>query len=105
MLEMTSARVPSEIRRQGNEILHRIGSSPSELINAAYAYVIQTGELPSAAPKTPEETSRVPDADLLARIEDSMERTSFAIPETYWDGRTYKELIADGRREAYEGLA
>lgn len=45
---MVTARVPLEIRDQVNAKLRSIGSSPTELVNAAYDYVLATGELPDA---------------------------------------------------------
>lgn len=46
MHAMVTARVPVEIRDQVNAQLRDIGSSPTELVNAAYDYVLKTGELP-----------------------------------------------------------
>lgn len=49
MHAMVTARVPLEIRDQVNAKLRSIGSSPTELVNAAYDYVLATGELPGCA--------------------------------------------------------
>lgn len=46
MHAMVTARVPLEIRDQVNAKLRAMGSSPTELVNAAYDYVLATGELP-----------------------------------------------------------
>lgn len=46
MHAMVTARVPQEIRDQVNAQLRAIGSSPTELVNAAYDYVLKTGKLP-----------------------------------------------------------
>ena len=46
MHAMVTARVPQEIRDQVNAKLKAIGSSPTELVNAAYDYVLQAGRLP-----------------------------------------------------------
>ena len=43
---MVSARVPVEVKKQGDRKLKEIGSSATELVNAAYSYLIETGELP-----------------------------------------------------------
>ncbi len=48
MHAMVTARVPLEIRDQVNAKLRAMGSSPTELVNAAYDYVLATGELPDA---------------------------------------------------------
>ena len=44
---VVTARVPTEIKKQGNAVLKRIGSTPTELINSAYEYVISQGSLPT----------------------------------------------------------
>lgn len=49
MHAMVTARVPQEIRDQVNAQLRAIGSSPTELVNAAYDFVLKTGKLPDAA--------------------------------------------------------
>lgn len=43
---MVSARVPVEIKKRGDSKLREIGSSATELVNAAYDYVIKCGRLP-----------------------------------------------------------
>lgn len=45
-----TARVPKEIREQGDAALKRIDSTVTELVNSAFMYIIKTGELPSASP-------------------------------------------------------
>ena len=47
---MVSARVPIEIKQRGDKRLKEIGSTATELVNAAYHYVIEHGELPAAHP-------------------------------------------------------
>ena len=44
-----SARVPDEVRRQGLSRLRAQGATVSDLVNAAFDYLIQTGELPGCA--------------------------------------------------------
>ncbi len=43
---IVTARVPAEIKKQGNAVLREIGSTPTELVNAAYEYVLKERELP-----------------------------------------------------------
>ena len=40
---IVTARVPAEIKKQGNAVLREIGSTPTELVNAAYRYVLKRG--------------------------------------------------------------
>ena len=43
---IVSARVPIALKERGNGILHDIGSTPTQLINAAYQFVLAEHELP-----------------------------------------------------------
>lgn len=45
---VVTARVPADIRARGTEVLREIGANTSDLINAAFAYVIEHKELPKA---------------------------------------------------------
>ena len=45
---MVSARVPVEVKKQGDEKLKEIGSSITELVNSAYDYLLEHGTLPKA---------------------------------------------------------
>lgn len=108
MSEIVTARVPAEIRRQGNSILEELGSTPTELVRAAYEYVIATGELPDAsqgqANSTPDgQLSKEERRELLA----SLAETTFDVPQTAWGDACdlYKDEIAEGRRADYEALA
>lgn len=111
---MVTARVPSEIRRQGNAVLKEIGATPTQLVNAAYEYVLARHGLPKAADK-PEScasageqgtvTRRTLDPVAAHELATSIERSTLAIPESFWAGRTYKEILAEGRCADYEALA
>ena len=46
MTQMISARVPSDVYAQGIKKLNKLDSSVTELINAAFNYVIATDKLP-----------------------------------------------------------
>ena len=46
MNPVVTARVPEGVRARGVDVLREIGSSTSELINAAFEYVIKERELP-----------------------------------------------------------
>ena len=43
---IVSARVPIALKERGNGILHDIGSTPTQLINAAYQFILAEHELP-----------------------------------------------------------
>ncbi len=43
---VVTARVPVEIKEQGNALLKSIGSTPTQLVNAAYEFLLSEKELP-----------------------------------------------------------
>ena len=45
---VVTARVPVEVKEQGARVLRSIGATPTQLVNAAYSYVLETGTLPCA---------------------------------------------------------
>ena len=50
---MVTARVPVEVKDRVNAMLREMGSSPTELVNAAYDYVMKRGELPDVQGEDP----------------------------------------------------
>lgn len=103
---IVTARVPSEIRDQGNEILKKIGSTPTELVNAAYEYVLKNEELPSTSPSLAELKGkhRVLSPEQKEMLRERMRKTTLHVPDSYWQGKTDDELIEDAVREKYESL-
>lgn len=45
---IVSARIPVAIKERGNAALKELGATPSQLINAAYEYVLAEHKLPKA---------------------------------------------------------
>lgn len=107
MTDIVTARVPAEIRQQGNSILEHIGSSPTELVRAAYAYVIATGELPQAASEATaaQAGDTAPTPAQLEELRASLAHSTLPVPADAWPAGSYKQLIAEGRAHDYEGLA
>lgn len=48
MSTMVTARIPDELYEQGKERLAALGATPSQLMRAAWDYVVQQGEIPTA---------------------------------------------------------
>lgn len=96
MSVMASARVPNEIYDQGILSLEKIGSTPSELITSAFAYVAQTGKLPCCNIRK----SAVPTENQLKELELKLAKSCLHLdlPES-WD---YREEIAEGKAKKYE---
>lgn len=51
MSKMITARVPDALYEQGSSLLSDLGSNTSELVNAAFEYVVEHKKLPTAGQK------------------------------------------------------
>jgi len=99
---IVAARVPEEIKEQGNAVLASLGFTPTQLINSAYRYVLEFNKLPyeSAAPKP---GKRVMDSQKLQQIIDELICLQVSTYD-YSDGgsRSFKEVLAEKIRAEYE---
>ena len=80
---MVTARVPVEVKERVGSILREMGSSPTELVNAAYDYVLKYEKLPDVEREdplvirlTPEQVSQLRSrrsrfANLLSSIDEA----------------------------------
>ncbi|WP_346674580.1 type II toxin-antitoxin system RelB/DinJ family antitoxin [Enorma phocaeensis] len=107
MSDLVSARIAPEIRRQGNEVLAQLGSSPSELIRSAYEYVIVKHRLPGDEPRDGGQGEEAPDAASLDALVASIAESTVGVPPSAWNaiGGDYKAYIAAEREAEYEALA
>ena len=103
---MVSARVPVEIQKQGDSKLKEIGSSATELVNAAYKYVLEHGKLPGQeeedGPEQPR-TKTLSGTDALA-FSTLWNRRAVLEAKAY-DGDNFKELLEQARKDYYARLA
>ena len=84
---IVTARVPTEIKKQGNAVLEKIGATPTELINSAYEYAISHGSLPTEGGFERGRRMLVkPGGDVL-------------------NGRSLKDVLAEMRYADYEALS
>jgi antitoxin component of RelBE/YafQ-DinJ toxin-antitoxin module len=93
---VVTGRVPEAVRNRGNAVLKEIGSSPSELINAAYDYVIRERRLPKAV-DLPDAGTRTLTEAQAAELLNFMKRVRVEVPSE-WDGVTFDELFDPGMR-------
>ena len=104
-----SARIPVETKKQADKRLRSMGSSATELINAAYNYVLSEGALPTPSKATPSKTrARRLSPEKAAYLREFFAKTTFTLPEaayTELDTMSYKDMIAEGRCADYEALA
>lgn len=103
---MVSARVPAEIKKHGDQKLKELGSSVTELVNSAYAYLLECGELPKETSPKAFETPLVKklegsDADSFRKKWDK--RAILTAGE--YDGTNFKEMLAQAREERYARFA
>ncbi|MEG0376062.1 MAG: type II toxin-antitoxin system RelB/DinJ family antitoxin, partial [Raoultibacter sp.] len=61
---IVTARVPVEIKEQANGVLKNIGATPTELVNAAYQYVLECEALPKARRESKSSERRAPSSAL-----------------------------------------
>ena len=103
---MVSARVPVEVKKQGDRKLKEIGSTATELVNAAYSYVIETGTLPMRhkleTVSEPQVKTLSGDAAKAFRKQWST-RTLLEAPG--YDGANFKQQLNRARDEYYARFA
>lgn len=104
---MVTARVPVEIKEQGNAILREIGSSPSKLVNAAYDYVLKTHSIPEADIRTGKVKGAV--RKLTPEQKRHLVERSRAMKlgngESVLGDKSLKDALAEARRAEYEALS
>ena len=102
---VVTARVPAGVRQRGQEVLREIGSNTSELINAAFAYVIQERKLPKAKLK---EAVALEHRKLGATEKRELARffreVQTAVPQEQSD-TPFEQLLEDAMKERYANLS
>ena len=94
---VASARVPVEIKQQGDKKLKEIGSNTTKLINAAYAYLLKTGTLPVAPEKA--EARKLSEGN-RQQLRSFISATTLPMP-AHWQGKSYEELYDEAMGERY----
>ena len=103
MDSFVSARIPVETKTKASKILAALGATHSDLVNAAYEFLLKTEALPSC-PKEAFETRHLSE-EQAARISEIIRSTTIPIPESAWEGKDYKSILSEGRRADYEALS
>lgn len=101
---MVSARVPEELRNQVNGKLRSNGSSPTELINAAYTYYLDYGQLPNEQ-HTQLPGKRTYSKQQFEELRSSFQRSTYAVPASYFANESDDEILARVLKEQYEALS
>ena len=106
MNAMVSARVPVEIKRQGDCKLKELGSSATELVNAAYLYVIKHGALPGVQMPVVQDKPQVKtlSGDAAKAFKAQWDKRSVLEAKEY-DGHNFKDLLDEARGDYYARFA
>lgn len=106
MSKMVSARVPDAIYDQVSAQLAELGSSPSELVNSAFEYVLQEKKLPAAPKAAPKKKVRKLSQEQTERLRRFFAACTLDPPGKIPSDVAYdKKAIAEARRAKYEALA
>ena len=104
MNPVVTARVPEGIRARGVDVLREIGSSTSELVNAAFEYVIKERRLPKPHIRQNGETqSRSISQEQLAQVAAFMDSVRISVPKQ-WEDTPFEDLLDNAMEERYAHL-
>ena len=112
MDSIVTARIPVEVKNQVSEVLESLGSNTTQLINAAFEYVLVTGRLPDAHEGTTSELSARGSSRQLSekdkeQLSALLGKISVPAPASFWNDlgdSSYKEAISEWRSNDYEAL-
>lgn len=112
MDSIVTARIPVEVKNQVSEILESLGSNTTQLINAAFEYVLVTGKLPDAyegavSGLSARESSRQLSEKDKEELSALFGKISVPAPASFWNdlgNSTYTEAISEWRSSDYEAL-
>ena len=112
MDSIVTARVPVEVKNQVSDVLESLGSNTTQLINAAFEYVLMTGKLPDAHESASLESSAKGSSRQLSEkdkeeLASLFGKISVPAPASFWNelgDSTYKEAISEWRSSDYEAL-
>ena len=112
MDSIVTARIPVEVKNQVSEVLESLGSNTTQLINAAFEYVLMTGKLPDAREDASLESFAKGSSRQLSekdkeQLASLFGKISVPAPASFWndlDDSTYKEAISEWRSSDYEAL-
>ena len=104
MNPVVTARVPEGVRARGVDVLREIGSSTSELVNAAFDYVIKERELPRPKPAQGSEAGkRIMSKEQREQLQSFMESVRVPTPEQ-WNDAPFEELLDQALEQRYAHL-
>ena len=101
---IVSARVPVAVKERGNAALKELGATPSQLINAAYEFVLAERQLPQAHKplRAAEQHDRTLTPQQVEKIRSSLTAMYVGSASTELP---FKEQLAEARDERYAHFA
>ena len=99
---VVTAHVPEGVRDRGVEVLKSIGSTTSELVNAAFDYVIQAKELPRFE-QAKRGGVRSLSKEQVKNLTEFMRSVKVDVPAA-WDDASFEDLLDDAMGQRYAGL-
>lgn len=104
MNPVVTARVPEGVRSRGIDVLREIGSSTSELVNAAFEYVIKERRLPKPDAHAAGTTARrKPSESQLEQLNSFMDGIRISVPES-WDNTPFEELLDEAMEDQHASI-
>lgn len=101
-----SARVPVEIKKRGDLKLKEIGVTVTDLVNAAYEYVIEHGALPNGKSH---DVGDEPQVKTLSGVEavkfEDVWRKRAVLETKAYEGANFKEMLDEARGDYYARFA
>ena len=95
---ISNARVPLAKKEASEPILREIGATTTDLINAAYDFLISERRLPTAQAAAASDARQQSFRDFVARSTVSVDWSSD-------EEKSYKQILAEGKVADYERLA
>lgn len=101
---MVSARVPVEIKKQGDKKLREIGATTTELVNSAYVYLLDNGRLPGGGPSAKNEKAQVKTLSGSAAVAFRQEWRRRAMLDGLDSSEGFREALNQARDDYYARL-
>ena len=99
---IVAARVPEEIKNQGNLILAKLGYTQTHLINSAYRYVLEFHRLPFES-ATPKPGKRTLDSKRMRQLSSELMALQVSTYDySLGNTRTLKDVLAEKRGAEYK---
>ena len=102
--KMVSARVPGAVYDQASVLLSELGASTSELINAAFNYLLREKKLPENTAKESTSTVRKLTKEQVAELQQKLDACCISSASIPLDVDYIKKVAQEARIAKYEAL-